>query len=91
MIYEHERELLEITEKINALPQDISTFNNDKEKHFFMGELKAKLELYNENETPRYSVLEVQPSLEDLQDQIEKLRVVDIEKKRKCLSNSLRS
>ncbi|XCN71186.1 MAG: DUF3732 domain-containing protein [Candidatus Electrothrix aestuarii] len=80
LICEHERKLLEVTEKINALPQDVSTFNNDKEKYFFMGELKAKLELYNE--TPQYGVLETHPSLDDLQDQIDELQVADTGEKR---------
>jgi energy-coupling factor transporter ATP-binding protein EcfA2 len=80
LICEHERKLLEVTEKINALPQDVSTFNNDKEKYFFMGELKAKLELYNE--TPQYGVLEAHPSLDDLQDQIDEIQVADTGEKR---------
>lgn len=80
LIYEHEQNLMDVRKKLAALPQDVTSFNNDREKHFFMGELKAKIELYGEQ--PQSITSEIQSSLENLQDQLSLLHLSDVTEKR---------
>nr|WP_319495129.1 DUF3732 domain-containing protein [uncultured Desulfobacter sp.] len=80
LIHEHEQNLLTLKKELATLPQEATSFNNDKEKHFFMGEIKTKLALYTKQ--PQSNISEIQSSLESLQDQLSTFTFVDISEKR---------
>ncbi|MBD3342822.1 MAG: DUF3732 domain-containing protein [Candidatus Lokiarchaeota archaeon] len=42
-----EGQLLEVKEKLSILPEDNKNFENEKKKNFFLGEIKAKIDLYS--------------------------------------------
>jgi hypothetical protein len=46
MIKEYESKLRELMDERDTMPQEVKSFENDKEKYIFVGEVKAKLDLY---------------------------------------------
>lgn len=75
LIKSYEKQLGEVRSKLAELPHEISAFQSDKDKYLFLGELKAKLELYGEQTTP--SKINIRPELLDLQKNLETLTVKD--------------
>jgi hypothetical protein len=45
-IKEYEAKLRELVDERDTMPQEVKAFENDKEKYIFVGEVKAKLDLY---------------------------------------------
>jgi hypothetical protein len=80
LIHDYERKILDISKKIAALPQDVKSFNSDREKHFFMGELNAKIKLYSEQTESITS--KFQTSIKKLQDELSHLQIIDDREKR---------
>lgn len=76
LIREHEKAVQEIQSKLNELPKDHKSFENDKEKFLFLGETKAKLDIYraSDKQTPD----EIQAQLEELQFSLERLHIMDV-------------
>jgi hypothetical protein len=52
LIREQEKAVQEIQNKLNEIPKENKSFENDKEKFFFLGETKAKLDIYKASDTP---------------------------------------
>jgi hypothetical protein len=75
LIHEHENKLTDVRKKLAALPQKITSFLSDKDKYLFMGEMKAKLELYGEQ--VQSSSVENTTELYDLQEKLDALPVSD--------------
>jgi hypothetical protein len=75
LIHEYEEKISAVRKKLSALPQKITGFQNDKDKYLFMGEMKAKLELYGEQ--VQSNAVENTTDLYALQDKFDALRVID--------------
>lgn len=75
LIKGYEKQLVEVRSKLAELPQEVSAFQSDKDKYLFLGELKAKLELYGE-QTPS-STINNQSELQELQEKLKTLSVKD--------------
>lgn len=73
LIHGYENQLAELRNKLASIPQDTSSFQSDKEKYIFMGEVKAKLELYGEQALP--TSIDSLPELKDLQERRDALSV----------------
>lgn len=73
LIHDHEKKLAEVRNKLASIPQNTASFKSDKEKYIFMGEVKAKLELYGEQALP--TSIDSLPELNDLQERRDALPV----------------
>jgi len=78
LIYEHEKQLIRIREQLSTVPQKVASFNNEKEKYIFIGEIKEKLKLYTGQSQSDDS--EMQLSLNKLINELESLDVRDVTK-----------
>jgi hypothetical protein len=76
LIHEHEQQLTFIRAELSVTPEKVVSFNNDKEKYIFLGEIKEKLKNYSEESLP--STSEIHLSLEELNKKIDLLHVKDI-------------
>lgn len=76
LIHRHEQQLSLIRAELLVTPEKIVSFNNDKEKYIFLGEIKEKLKNYVEESQPGIS--NVQLSIDDLNKDIDLLHVKDI-------------
>jgi hypothetical protein len=76
LISEHEQQLVRIREELLKTPEKVDGFKNDNEKYMFLGEVKEKLKLYDDDSKITNS--EIQLSLEKLNSDFELLNVVDI-------------
>ncbi|WP_312418795.1 DUF3732 domain-containing protein [Shinella sp.] len=82
---ESQREKLE--RDLEALPVEMESFENDKDKYIFIGETKAKLELYSDPESdkaPDNSEL-----IASLEAQIEELTVAPVEDRKELFTKAL--
>ena len=75
LVREHEKAVQEIQNKLNEIPKERRSFENDKEKFLFLGETKAKLDIYKSSEAQEPD--EIQAQIEALQSRLESLHVVD--------------
>ncbi|SMP17491.1 DUF3732 domain-containing protein [Chryseobacterium profundimaris] len=72
---------LEITKsKLDLLPSENKSFENEKEKYFFLGQMKSKLEIFSVDSLPMSTSYEEE--IKALQSIIEQLIVENTEKKR---------
>jgi len=76
LIHEHEQQLTLIRAELLVTPEKIVSFNNDKEKYIFLGEIKEKLKNYLEESQP--AITNVQLSIDDLNKDLDLLHVKDI-------------
>ena len=76
LIKEHQQQLSLIKEELLQTPGKIVSFNNDKEKYIFLGEIKEKIKNYIEGFQPVTS--EPQLSVEELYKDIALLHIKDI-------------
>jgi len=53
-IKEYEAKLRELVDERDTMPQEVKAFENDKEKYIFVGEVKAKLDLYQPKSSANY-------------------------------------
>ncbi|MDD6485580.1 MAG: DUF3732 domain-containing protein [Spirochaetales bacterium] len=68
----------EIESLLSNLPEEDNSFNSDKEKIYFLGQIKSKLELYKAvDDKENYST-----QIETLKEQLDRISVVDISTKR---------
>jgi len=75
LIREQEKAVQEIQNKLNKIPKENKSFENDKEKFFFLGETKAKLDIYKASD--KQAPGEIQAQLEALQSSLDSLHVMD--------------
>lgn len=75
-----EAELEIIKSKLDLLPKDNKSFESEKEKYFFLGQMKSKLEIFS---TETLSVTKsYDEEIADLKNKIEQLIVTNTEEKR---------
>lgn len=67
-----------VKEEIAALPKDITSLATDKERFMFLGEVKAKLELYTDQVSSEYD----QEARDRVKEQLSELQVQSIEERR---------
>lgn len=75
LINEHEKAIQVIQNELNEIPQIQKSFKNDKEKYLFLGETKAKLDIYKASD--KHTPDEIQSQLDDLQSRLDSLHVMD--------------
>lgn len=71
VIKEYEDKLKLLQESLALLPEEAKVFENDKAKYIFIGEVKAKLDLYggeneSDNTNPEEEIKKLRGSLDDL-------------------------
>jgi len=76
LIHAHEQQLRLVREELSATPETVVSFDNDKEKYMFLGEVKEKLKNYGD-ELP-LGTSEVKLSIEELNKDLDLLCVKDI-------------
>lgn len=75
LIREHEKAIQEIQNELNEMPKEQKSFESEKEKYLFLGETKAKLDIYKASD--KQAPDEIQAQLEDLQLKLDSLHVMD--------------
>ena len=71
------KELETINKELSLLPKNLKSFENEKEKYFFLGEVKSKLQLYsNKKQSPKAVT---QKKIQDLEKKIDSLKIDDTE------------
>jgi hypothetical protein len=75
-----ENDLVELRSKLSILPQANRSFDDDKSKYFFLGEVKSKLDLYSSSEDSL--AVTTDDDIASLEQKIESLNVVDTLEKR---------
>lgn len=72
--------LTTIDSKLESLPRENKNFENDKDKYMFIGEVKAKINLYtNSDSSPTVSV---KKEIEKIEEELESITIFDTETKR---------
>lgn len=77
----HETVLANIRNALSSLSPNALSFKSEKEKYFFLGEIKAKLELYGDHPETQ-SDTNAQPQLEKLKTELKQLKVKDVSEAR---------
>ncbi|MFZ2725238.1 MAG: DUF3732 domain-containing protein [Methylococcaceae bacterium] len=80
LIYQNEQALIEIRNQLSILPREVTSFNNDKEKYIFIGEVKSNLRLYDN--APKTDYLKIKSSIEELKNEFDSLIVREISESR---------
>ena len=75
-----ENNLSELRKKISIRPKTNKSFDNDRSKYFFLGELKSKIDLYTHSDTSLVST--VDDDIEKLLSKINELKVLDTQEKK---------
>lgn len=70
-IAECKRLINELEEEAKALPKQAKSFSDDRDKYIFLGQTKAKLDLYTSNDDDEIT------STKDIEDQLSSIQVVD--------------
>jgi len=74
------KELSSVKKKIEILPAESKSFQGEKAKYVFLGEIKTKLNLYSDNkDTPSH---ELNRKIEELEEKIKLLEVRDTKRKK---------
>lgn len=75
LIQKHEEKIKDLNEKALLFPDELHFFDNDKAKYIFLGELKAKYELYYEEEHENKS--DINDKVERLISEIDSIHIKD--------------
>jgi hypothetical protein len=75
-----EKEIEIIKSKLDLLPRENKSFESEREKYFFLGQMKSKLEIFSSDSSSVATVYDEE--IEALQLEIEQLIVVNTEEKR---------
>ncbi|GGF49159.1 DUF3732 domain-containing protein [Echinicola rosea] len=75
-----ESELEIIKSKLDLLPKDNRSFNSEKEKYFFLGQMKSKLEIFSTDSSSVKTSYDEE--IKALEEEIERLIIVNTEEKR---------
>lgn len=73
-------ELETIKSKLDLLPIDNKSFESEKEKYFFLGQMKSKLEIFSTDTLPEATSYD--DEIAGLEEEIEQLIVINTEEKR---------
>ncbi|CAJ1781629.1 DUF3732 domain-containing protein [Aeromonas veronii] len=73
-----ESDLAELKEKQSITPEHHLNLHTEKEKYMFLGEIKAKLEIYNHQDKSRFELNNAE--IEDIKSRISKIEVYDTER-----------
>lgn len=76
----YEKRLQELHEQSALLPEEIKAFENDKKKYIFIGEIKAKLALYERS--PKVSDDSKENKIDSLNGELNDLNVESVENRR---------
>lgn len=69
-----------VKSKLDLLPKENKSFESEKEKYFFLGQVKTKLEIFSSESTPILTSYDEE--IRDIEAEIEQLVVLNIEEKR---------
>lgn len=75
-----EAELIGLKEKLSIQPEVNKSFENDKSKYFFLGEIKSKMDLYSSSVNSLNQPSEL--NIKELEHQINSIDIVDTTQKR---------
>lgn len=75
-----ETKLNAIKEELDLLPKENKSFQNEKEKYFFLGQVKSKLEIFSSNSSN--VKISYEAEIKQLEDQINQLIITNTEEKR---------
>lgn len=81
LIKSYEEEIKTLEEELKEIPEEVKSFENDRDKYIFLGEVKAKLELFNSKDKTTVTVIDTDTS--EIEDQIKKLLVNDVAEQRR--------
>lgn len=73
-------QLILVESKLESLPSENKNFENDKNKYMFIGEVKAKINLYTKSESSPSTAVEKE--IEKIQKELESIFISDTETKR---------
>lgn len=79
-IKELKNELEVIKMKLDSYPNENKSFENEREKYFFLGQMKSKLEIFSTHSSS--TLISFDDKIEALQKEIEQLTVINTEEKR---------
>lgn len=79
LLKKYEEEIKTKKEELKTLPFNVKNFNNSVEKYIFIGEIKAKLDLFTKNKKTQNSL----ENKEILEEQLSQLKVNDTEEQRR--------
>jgi len=72
--------LTTIDSKLESLPRENKNFENDKNKYMFIGEVKAKINLYTKSDSS--PTVSVKKEIEKIEEELESITISDTETKR---------
>jgi len=73
-------QLTTIESKLESLPRENKNFENDKNKYMFIGEVKAKINLYTKSDSS--PTVSVEKDIEKIEKELESITISDTETKR---------
>ncbi len=79
-IQTYEKRLALLQDELSILPNRAESFDNDKEKYMFLGEIKSKLELFSDDEGSLNQ--DTESKIKDLESQISLISVEDTTEKK---------
>lgn len=82
LIKSYEEQINTLEDGLKEIPEEAKSFEDDRDKYIFLGEVKAKLELFNTKDRTSVQV-NATDTTERIKDQIKKLTVNDIADQRK--------
>lgn len=89
LINEYQAKELALQTELSSLPVKAETFANDREKYLYLGELKAKLEFFSENDTGDSEEENIDEEIEVLERRLASLNVEDLGERRAMFSKLL--
>lgn len=81
LIKSYEEKINTLEDELKEIPEEAKSFEDDRDKYIFLGEVKAKLELFNTKDKTSVQVIATNTS--EIEDKIKKLTVNDIAEQRK--------
>lgn len=81
LIQSYEEEIKTLDEQLKEIPEEVKSFEDDRDKYIFLGEVKAKLELFNNKD--KTNVVTIDTDTTGIENQIKKLLVNDISEQRR--------
>jgi DNA repair exonuclease SbcCD ATPase subunit len=87
LIQEYEKRIIDLEGELKEIPEEVKNFENDKDKYIFLGEVKAKLELFDNKDNSNIQTKDVNPN--EIEDEIKKITLYDTTEQRKLTINLL--
>jgi len=81
LIKEYKEKITEFNEKLKEIPEKVKNFEDNIDKYIFLGEVKAKLELFDSKENMSVKTIDTNPS--EIENEIKKLKLHDITEQRR--------